>query len=193
MNKSLKRTVLVFQLVSSKPEEPPPAALGQGRSGQRGDEARKGTTVTSHRVAIQKLAVNHLSHLKVHPESMECCSVPNPAGQSALAVDCGRGGAERRLRKFPRARIHLSPLLPAGSCLLPLCLDTASTKICAAWPLSAHTKMLVDFYIAPRHRGGSRWDSRNTECYIAWYSETGLANRWSLWEWTLGLPGNRFF
>lgn len=35
-------------------------------------------------------------------------------------------------------------------------------------------------------------DLRNTECYFAWCSEIGLANRWSFWEWALGLPGNRF-
>lgn len=51
----------------------------------------------------------------------------------------------------------------------------------------------MDFYIALRHTGGSRWDLGNTECYIAWCGEIGLANRWSLWEWALGLPGNRFF
>lgn len=79
------------------------------------------------------------------------------SGQNALAVDWGRGGARRRLRKLPNTHIHLGPLLPSRSCLLPLCLDTASTKICASWPLSANTEMLVDFYIALRHTGGSRW------------------------------------
>lgn len=35
-------------------------------------------------------------------------------------------------------------------------------------------------------------DPRNTECYFAWCNEIGLANRWSFWEWALGLPGNGF-
>lgn len=82
--------------------------------------------------------------------------------------------------------------LPAGSCLSPLCLDTARTKIRAAWPVSSH-RDAGGLYIAPRHTGGSRWDLRNTECYIAWCGEMGLADRWRLWEWALGLPGNRFF
>lgn len=51
----------------------------------------------------------------------------------------------------------------------------------------------MDFYRALRYTGGSRWDLGNTECYIAWCGEIGLANRWSLWEWALGLPGNHFF
>lgn len=80
-------------------------------------------------------------------------------------------------------RLHPGPLLSAGSCLLPLCLDTLRTKICAAWPLSAHTEMLADFYRALRHRGGSRWGTRNAECRFAWCGGAGLANRWILLEW----------
>ena len=40
--------------------------------------------------------------------------------------------------------------------------------------------------------GGSRWDLRNAEFYVAWCGEVGLANRWILLECALGLPGNRF-
>ena len=29
-------------------------------------------------------------------------------------------------------------------------------------------------------------------CCVAWCGEAGLANRWILSEWVLGLPGNRF-
>lgn len=34
---------------------------------------------------------------------------------------------------------------------------------------------------------------RDTESCIAWCGRIGLTNRWSLWEWALGLPGNHFF
>lgn len=33
---------------------------------------------------------------------------------------------------------------------------------------------------------------RDTESCIAWCGRIGLTNRWSLWEWALGLPGNHF-
>lgn len=74
----------------------------------------------------------------------------------------GPGRSREEAEKAPWFSLHLGPLLPAGSCQLPLCLDTASTKICAAWPLSANTEMLVDFYIAPRRARGSRW-TRGTQ------------------------------
>lgn len=46
-------------------------------------------------------------------------------------------------------------------------------------------------YIALRHTGGSRWDLRNADFHVVWCGEVGLANRWILLEWALGLPGNR--
>lgn len=118
--------------------------------------------------------------------------MPDPPGRTHSWLPRVAGGAGRRLRKLCSAPIHPGPLLPTGSCLLPLCLDTARTKICVAWPLSAHIEMLVDFYIAPRHTGGSRWDMRNAGCCVAWCGEAGLANRWIILEWALGLPGNHF-
>lgn len=52
---------------------------------------------------------------------------------------------------LPNTCTRVGPLLLAGSCLLPLCLDTARIKICAAWPLSAHTESLVDLYSSEAH------------------------------------------
>lgn len=105
-----------------------------------------------------------------------------PAWQNTSQLPRAGGGAGRRLRKLSSAPIHPGPLLPTGSCLLPLCLDTARTKICAAWPLSARTEMLVDFYIARRHTGGSRWARGTQGAALPGVGKRGWPTDGSFWN-----------